>query len=244
MMQTPERMAARSDRGLKRPDNQDRALARELPEGSVLAAVADGVGGTGGGGIASAEAIQALLTHLSNSPGDDPAAALEQAFLIANQGVRARAEDRPEFQGMATTLVAALVRGDSAWVANVGDSRAYLFHQGQLRQLTQDHSWVAEQVRAGRLSEEEAQRSDLRNIITRGIGVAETVQADVIGPVPLPADSLLLLCSDGLHRVLSDAEIAAVLSSGTPDSMAQRLIDLANEGGGPDNISVVIVSGG
>ena len=144
---------------------------------------------------------------------------------------------------MATTLVAALVRGHSAWLASVGDSRAYLFHQGELTQRTQDHSWVAEQIRAGRLTEEEAEHSEFRNVITRAVGVADTVEPDKVGPISLPAGSLLLLCSDGLHRVVSDDEIAAVLASGTPQEMAERLIALANEAGGPDNISVAIVAG-
>lgn len=238
-----QRIAARSDRGIKRSENQDQALAQELPDGSVLVAVADGVGGTGGGRTASAEAIQAVLAELSANPGAEPAAALDAAFSFANQQVRERAAQHPELEGMATTLVAAIVRAGSAWVANVGDSRAYLFQQGGLRQITQDHSWVAEQVRAGRLTQEEAEKSDFRNIITRGVGVAETVEQDTVGPVILPAGSVLLLCSDGLHRVVSDAEIAAVLASGAPDSMAARLIDLANRAGGPDNIAVAIVSG-
>jgi len=240
---TPQSIAARTDRGLKRADNQDRALAQELPDGSVLAAVADGVGGVSGGEAASTQAMHALLAGVLSDDRAGAADMLERAFVSANEQVRARAAQRPELQGMATTLVAALVRGQSAWLASVGDSRGYLFHQGQLTQLTQDHSWVAEQVRSGRLTEEDAQHSEFRNVITRAIGVAETVEPDTLGPISLPPGSLLLLCSDGLHRVASDTEIATVLASGTPDEMAERLIGLANEAGGPDNISVAIVAG-
>jgi len=209
----------------------------------VLAAVADGVGGVSGGEAASTQAMHALLAGVLSDDRAGAADMLERAFVSANEQVRARAAQRPELQGMATTLVAALVRGQSAWLASVGDSRGYLFHQGQLTQLTQDHSWVAEQVRSGRLTEEDAQHSEFRNVITRAIGVAETVEPDTLGPISLPPGSLLLLCSDGLHRVASDTEIATVLASGTPDEMAERLIGLANEAGGPDNISVAIVAG-
>ena len=236
-------MAACTDRGLKRADNQDRVLVQELPDGCLLAAVADGVGGIGGGETASTQAMHALVAELPGNVGAGPADVLERAFESANRQVRARTAQQPELEGMATTLVAALVQGQSAWLASVGDSRAYVLHQGQLTQLTQDHSWVAEQVRAGRLTEEDAEHSEFRNVSTRAIGVAETVEPGKLGPISLPAGSLLLLCSDGLHCVVSDADIAVTLASGTPQEMAARLIRLANEAGGPDNISVAIVAG-
>jgi protein phosphatase len=217
-MVEPESVAALTDRGLKRPTNEDRVVARELPDGSMLLAVA---------------------TEQANAPSDDPAAALKRAFSVANQRVRAQAAERPELEGMASTLAAALVRGNTAWVANAGDSRVYLFDQGQLRQLTLDHTWAAEETRAGRLTDEEARISPFRNVITRAIGIAESVAPDIVGPTTLAKGSLLL-CSDGLYRFVSDAEIARVLESGTPHSAAERLILLANEAGGSDNISVVV----
>lgn len=241
---TSERMAALTDRGLRRPTNQDRVLAQELPDGSVLLAVADGVGGVGGGETASAETIEALAAELRQMPNDDPLAVLRRAFSVANQRVRAQAEESSDLAGMASTLAVALVRGDRAWVAHAGDSRVYLFHQARLRQLTQDHSWVAEQVRAGRLTAEEAKTSEFRNVITRAIGIEENVEPDAEGPITLPSGSLLLLCSDGLYRPVSDPEIAEALESGTAHDMAERLVTLANEGGGPDNISVVIFRAG
>lgn len=237
-----DRMAARTDRGRKRSENQDAVLVRELPDGTVVAAVADGVGGASGGELASAGAIEALLAELWINPCDDGAGSLRRAVASANAAVRAEAAERG-LEGMATTLVAALVCDGSAWVANVGDSRAYVYEDGSLRQLTEDHSWVAEQVRAGRLTEEEAETNAFRNVITRAVGSAESVEADIFGPVPLPAGSLLLLCSDGLYRAVSDAAIADTLASGDPATMAARLVTLANEAGGPDNVSVVIVRG-
>jgi serine/threonine protein phosphatase PrpC len=239
-MVTPERVAALTDRGLKRPTNEDRALARELPDGSILLAVADGVGGIAGGETASSEAIDTLAAELANSPGDDPTMALKRAFSVANERVRARAAARLELEGMASTLAAALVRGRAAWVASAGDSRVYLFRQAQLRQLTTDHTWVAEQLRAGRLTDEEAKSSAFRNVITRGIGIAETIEPDIVGPVTLEKGDVLLLCSDGLYRLVGDAQVVSVLESGTAHSIAERLILLANEAGGSDNISVVI----
>jgi serine/threonine protein phosphatase PrpC len=239
-MVTLERVAALTDRGLKRPTNEDRALARELPDGSILLAVADGVGGIAGGETASAQAIETTATELASAPRDDPAAALKRAFSIANERVRAQAAQRPELEGMASTLASALVRGSAAWVASAGDSRVYLFRQAQLRQLTVDHTWVAEQLRAGRLTDEEAKSSAFRNVITRGIGIADTIEPDIVGPVTLGRDDVLLLCSDGLYRLVSDGQIVSVLESGTAHSMAERLIVLANEAGGSDNISVVV----
>jgi len=239
-MVTPESAAALTDRGLKRPTNEDRVLAQELAGGSLLLAVADGVGGIAGGESASTGAIETLATELPKAPSDDPTKALKHAFSVANERVRAQAAERPELEGMASTLAAALVRGNKAWLANAGDSRIYLFHKGQLRQISLDHTWASEQIRAGRLTNEEAKSSPFRNVITRGIGVAETIEPDISGPATLKKDDLLLLCSDGLYRFVSDTEIARVLESGTPHSMAERLIALANEAGGSDNISVVI----
>jgi protein phosphatase len=212
-----------------------------LPDGSVLLAVADGVGGMQGGETASAISVETLLEQLSRKAADDPASALAEAFSAANQSVRHQAALNPELSGMASTLVAALIQGDTAWVANAGDSRAYLFHNAALRQLTQDHTWVAERIRAGRLTPEEAENSPHRNVITRGVGVAQDLEPDIIGPIELPDSSLLLLCSDGLHRVADDADIAALLGPGPAQHIAERLIDLANERGGPDNISVAIL---
>ncbi len=236
-----ERIAALTDRGLKRATNEDSVLAEELPHGSVLLAVADGVGGAAHGEIASDETVHVLHDELLKARIDDPAEALERALAMANRRLRDLSRERGEPAGMASTLVAALVRDGAAWVTNAGDSRAYLLHDGRLQQISRDHSLVAEQVRAGVLTAEEAERSEYRSIIVRGIGVDETIEPYSAGPVHLPAESVLLLCSDGLYRVVSEERIAEVLSSGTPAEMAERLIELANRGGGPDNIAVAIL---
>lgn len=236
-----ERIAALTDRGLKRATNEDSVLAEELPHGSVLLAVADGVGGAAHGEIASDETVHVLHDELLKAPIDDPAEALERALAMANRRLRDLSREHSEPAGMASTLVAALVHDGAAWVANAGDSRAYLLHDGRLQQISRDHSLVAEQVRAGVLTAEEAETSEYRSVIVRGIGVDETIEPYSAGPVHLPASSVLLLCSDGLYRVVSDERIAEVLSSDAPAEMAERLIELAKRAGGPDNIAVVIM---
>lgn len=231
-------MAASTDPGRVRTVNEDCVLARELRDGSILLAVADGVGGMKGGDVASAEAIAMLADESLWAEAADPAATLEQAFTLANNRVRDLGLERG--CTMASTLVAALVRNGQVWLANAGDSRAYLFAGGRLEQLSRDHSLVAEHVRAGILTAEEGEHSDYRNVITRGIGVEDAVEPHSVGPVALPPGSILLLCSDGLHGPVAEAQIKAALSSGTAGTMARSLIDMANDAGGPDNISVVI----
>jgi PPM family protein phosphatase len=235
-------VAALTDRGRIRAVNEDSVFAQQLAGGSFLLAVADGVAGLQGGDLASKEAISALADELVWADVPDVEAALEQGFQLANK--RVRDLGRRHGSVMASTLVAALVRDDYAWLTNVGDSRAYLFEDGRVEQLTRDHSLIADQILAGVLTAEEGETSDYQNVITRGIGVEETVEPDTIGPVHLPAESVLLLCSDGLYRTVDEAQMAAVLSSGTANVMAEQLIELANEAGGPDNIAVVIFAPG
>jgi PPM family protein phosphatase len=141
--------------------------------------------------------------------------------------------------GMATTLVAVLVQGATVSIANIGDSRAYRCRQGQIEPLTVDDSWVEEQVRLGTLTRDEAERSPYRNAITRGIGIEDTISIEV-SEVALEAGDVLLLCSDGLYRMVDEETMARVLTGNSPERAAYRLVDLANEAGGIDNISVAI----
>jgi protein phosphatase len=235
----PPRFAAATDPGLRRTLNEDVALARELPAGGVLLAVADGAGGMGGGDIASAETIAAVIEVCGSFEAAAPAETLREAVARANTRVRERAASESRLAAMASTLVAAIIRDGTAWVASIGDSRAYLFANSQLEQLTEDDSWVAEQVRSGRMAAEQAARSPHRNIITRAIGAQEEA---LVAPTEhvLAAGDVLLLCSDGLHGVVDDAAIAAVLAGAEPDAAAAALIALANRAGGPDNIAVAV----
>jgi len=236
------RHSALTDLGKKRSSNQDQALATNLPDGVLLLAVADGVGGTAGGEIAAAIAIEDLAHEFVRGVGDrDVKASLLSAFAQANSRVLATGREIADLEGLATTLVAALVIGSSAWVANVGDSRAYLHEEAHsLLPLTNDHTWTADRVREGKMTPDEAAKSPFSHVITRGIGVADSVEPDLHGPIELAPGSILLLCSDGLHGPVSEQEIAADLAAGAGQDRAQRLIALANSRGGPDNIAVAI----
>lgn len=222
-----------------RPENQDHVFAGQLPPdaGRHLFAVADGVGGREGGAWASERALQVLIEETARA-----GARLDEAFEAANVAVIDGAARNALRNGAATTLVAVLVEGSSYTWANVGDSRAYLFRAGDFQQLTTDHSLVEEEIAAGRMTREEARKSSYRNVITRSIGHDISEEVDCEGPFALEAGDVLLLCSDGLHGLVEDAEIAEHLRRSPPEGAAAALIDLANLRGGHDNISVVICS--
>lgn len=233
---TALRSAAVTDVGRRRRNNQDMVLADE-----PLFAVADGMGGHAGGEVASVTAVEALRASFASSPSAD---GLEQAVVDANQAVCERGADQPQLRHMGTTMTAvALVEdrdGEVFVVANVGDSRAYLLRDGELTQLTEDHSVPQELFRAGQLTEAEAAVDPRRNQLTRVLGVPG-VEPDVQTLIPYRGDRLLL-CSDGLYNEVDDGDIASVLRRvPEPDAAARQLVDMANDRGGADNISVVIV---
>lgn len=226
---------AMTDVGMKRDENQDSVLARPLPGGRLILAVADGVGGSDDGAAASKAAIDCLYRAVRDA--NHPERALIDGYEQADEAVRrlGSGERRP-----ATTLVSAIVEANRVWIANVGDSRAYLADGRNMRQLTEDHSWVAEQVRSGKMTEEEARESQMRNVITRAIGTGESPEPDIVGPLTLAPRDTLMLCSDGLHGLVYEPEIAELLNGDYGEETAPRLIAMANEAGGPDNISVVL----
>ncbi len=203
-----------------RENNEDRYLVREGRSATLLA-VADGVGGEAGGEMASAAAIDALAAGFFNaSPGRSPADALAVAIRGANAAVLGAAGDSGQ-QGAASTLVAAAIDGSSAFIGNLGDSRAYLLRDGEIRMVTADHS------------------GDQQSSITRFVGDPRGVQPDVFVETLRPGDRLLL-CSDGLTRHVPDADIASTVQSKDLDSAASALVDLAKSRGGEDNITVVL----
>lgn len=239
---------ARTDTGRQRDHNEDAVYAgvlsndERLPPTYVFA-VADGVGGHERGEWASQTAVQIVETQLQLHLADlAPPDALDTAFRAANATVWESGSSLQNIQRPATTLVVALVRDGTVWWAHVGDSRAYLVRQGRAQRLTQDHSWIEEQVRAGYLTREQAQMSERRHAITRSIGYDATIQVDTGGPTPLRSGDVVILCSDGLHDQVTDEEIAGVVQQLLPEAAAERLIGLSNERGGPDNISVVLCS--
>ncbi len=247
--------AMRSDRGRVRHVNQDACAA--LPEYGAFV-VCDGVGGAAAGEVASHFASKAFLNSLKQAPaateppsaesaaGSPQEARLRQSVAAANQAVFERAQKLRMLRGMATTLVGALWESGprTLWIAHVGDSRAYLFRRGALQLLTQDHSLVEEQLRAGLITTAQAEASPIRNVITRAIGSEAEVEADIAAHAAQPGD-LFLLASDGLTRELPDAEIARILTrTAGPDlePACQALIDAANAHGGRDNITALLIA--
>lgn len=230
---------AASDTGRVRTGNEDFVLAA-----GQLFAVADGMGGHSGGEIASHLAIETVM-RIYDEGGRHTTDALVEAVQLANDALVARAIVEPDLKGMGTTLCAmALVDGDDQpviGVINVGDSRLYLLKQGELEQITEDHSLVATLERQGRLSKAEAAVHPQRNIITRALGIDQKVMVDSWEIVPFVGDRYLV-CSDGLFNEVDDAKIAATMRRlADPSEAAHELVRLANEGGGRDNISCVVV---
>ena len=239
---------ARTDTGRTRENNEDKfdfflpddptALARK----GRLWAVADGMGGHNAGQIASEATLKSTIRAYFTGPGDDTAAGLRRALEAANGLIHQAAQQFPDQGGMGTTATVAVVREDELTLAHVGDSRAYLLREGQMRQLTQDHSWVEEQVRLGGLTRAEAEASPYRNVITRSIGMGDGVVVDIITETLQPGD-VILLCSDGLTGYLDAPALASRLFSGaSPSAAALALIDAANDAGGRDNITAVVMA--
>ena len=244
---------ARSDPGRRRATNEDSYCARD---DLGLFVVADGMGGHVAGEVASRIAVEEIErfveTTVAVGPQDtwpmpiDPAVGrdgnrLSAGLTLANRRIADRVEGSEELRGMATTVVAALVRGDQAALAHVGDSRAYLQRATELRRLTRDHSWVEEQMLAGMLSAAAARDHPWRNIVTRAMSGTDPMDVDV-NAVELVAGDRLLLCSDGLTSVLDDGEVDSVLRGTAPlDARCEELVRRVNEAGGPDNVTVVVI---
>ncbi len=224
--------------GLVRRQNEDSLLVRDL-DGATLLCVADGLGGHARGEWASARAVEvfaeSLSKHLESLHPDE---AMSRASADANAAVNAEAAELGA-PGAATTLVAALVRGPEVWWLNIGDSRFYAVTAGEFRQVSNDHSWVADRVREGTISADAARGHWKRNVVTRTVGFETFVEPE-IGRLEVAPGDLLLLCSDGLFGPVEDADIASVLAELPPAKATDRLIELANAAGGPDNITVIV----
>jgi protein phosphatase len=211
-------------------------LIASLPDGSDLVAVADGMGGHSGGEVASHRALEVLQKSLAEG------VELPDAVQRANSAVFEEAAANEDRQGMGTTLVALLRQGDRYTVINVGDSRAYRLDGTGVRQLTVDHSFVAEAVRSGQLTAEDAERSRWRHAVTRAVGTEPMLEVDSFGPFDATEDHTVLLCSDGVHRVLADDAIrSAVAGASSPDGAVRALAAAAYDAGSDDNMSAVIV---
>ena len=246
-------MASRSEKG-RRATNEDACLVLTSDDlgGKLdgLLVVADGMGGRASGAIASGTAVDAIRDVFVSDAGREmlnPEELLARSFQAANDAVYREASSKPELQGMGTTCVVAAIQGGRAFLTHLGDSRAYLLRDGQLRRLTEDHSFVAEKVRGGEITEEQARRSRFRNVITRAVGLEPEAQPE-IGGVDLQPGDMLLLCTDGLTIPVSDGEIADILCASSPpwrtEEACNRLVKAALRNGGSDNVTVVVAACG
>ncbi len=238
--------SGKSDVGKRRTTNQDSYSILSLPGGYTLLTVCDGMGGVSGGNVASQTACAVFCTHVKER--FDPAAGgfsalLKEAAAAANTAVYEKAQADPALKGMGTTLVSALISQErTALVLNVGDSRMYTFDGKELRQITRDHSYVQYLVDRGQITVKEAETASIRNIIIRSVGNEPETNPDLFR-LELTPGSYVLLCSDGLTNcVKKDALAAALKGDGEEELEActEELIRLANEGGGVDNITVIL----
>jgi len=236
-----------TDVGRRRENNQDQFV---VDDDHGFFAIADGMGGHAAGEVASHIAIEALSeamrTNSGEDDGRDPQEASQRLVHAVVEGNRRICESvlaRGEWRGMGTTIVALLTLGDRAVIGHVGDSRAYLLRDGQLRRLTADHSWVGEQVRLGLLTDEEAQQHPMRNIVTRAMGNRLELDVELNEATVEPGD-VFLLCSDGLNSMMTDDVIREALQShkDSPRDACEALVNLANERGGDDNITVIVMT--
>lgn len=237
--------ALKTHPGLVRPLNED-ALGADPQSGLFI--LADGLGGYNAGEIASTMAVSTLLAQLSalraesaGSAAFDPRQVLTAALVDMNGGIFSAALNSAAFEGMATTIVVAWLLGERLWVAHTGDSRLYRQREGSLAQLTRDHSFSQELLDAGMVTEDEVRLLPAKNLVTRALGASPDIEPEV-HDYDLRDGDLLLLCSDGLTEMVSCDEIAGVLGAyaDLPEA-ARRLVDLANQAGGRDNTSIVLV---
>ena len=237
------RVYSATDVGQKRKMNQDYVFVSKDPVGNLpnLFVVADGMGGHNAGDFASSHAVQILVDEIRKDADFNPIKVLRHAIETANMEILERAQQDEALKGMGTTMVVATIVGHYAYVANVGDSRLYLI-QGQIRQVTRDHSLVQEMVRMGELKPEEARSHPDKNIITRALGAERTVDIDFFD-LKMEPDSTILMCSDGLSNMVEDSKIEEIILDKTEElpRKGEELLEEANRNGGKDNIAVILV---
>ena len=235
-----------TDKGKVRSANQDAYRLSLSPDGEyVLAALCDGMGGVHGGEIASAVAADSFMQYaedmLRREPKSDAAQVLREAAAYANLKVYDRAFRDESCRGMGTTLVAALVRPEDAAVVNIGDSRCYWLADGQLQQVTRDHSLVQSMVDRGLITEDEARSHPRKNVIMRAVGLERTIRSDIFRLDIRPVDALLL-CSDGLSNLVDAGEMESLLlASSDDDAVCRELLRMALDRGAPDNVTLALV---
>lgn len=236
---------SKTDRGRVRTDNQDAYFAGKITDDSVFAVVCDGMGGANAGNVASELAVRHISEYVIRSYRDgmdmtDTEKTLKNAIVSANISLYDKAVNNTELAGMGTTAVAAFVKDGTAVIAHVGDSRIYLVN-GEIKQLTRDHSVVQSLIESGKITPEDAKVHPRKNVITRALGAEENVAVDS-DCLNLSNGDTLLLCSDGLTNFLDDKDILTVFQNNDISAVAERLVEEANKNGGGDNITVVTVT--
>lgn len=233
---------ALTDVGRQRNMNQDYVFSTVKPVGNLpnLFIVADGMGGHKAGDLASKFSVNTFIDCVKNSGSSKPVQIISDAIKHTNEELLKLASTSEDYRGMGTTFVVAVIYGKSVYVANIGDSRLYLADR-ELKQVTRDHSYVEEMVQMGTLNREDARTNEYKNVITRALGGTENVIPDFF-EIEIEDNSRILMCTDGLTNMVTDKEIESVMSS-HDDIMnkADKLVMMANQNGGKDNISVIII---
>ncbi len=240
------RIVAKTDKGLVRKTNQDAYTAGELPGEVAWAVVCDGMGGAAGGDVASSLAVKVISEKINAAYHEKMKESsiknmLDSALAAANIEVYDLADEHTQLRGMGTTVVCAVVRENTAFIAHAGDSRAYIYANGDLKQVTHDHSMVQNLVDKGKITKEEAENHPNKNIITRALGVEKYIEIEY-DEIELGDGGVLILCTDGMSNFVSVEEMKKELSDGKYYAFADRLVKKANQNGGKDNITVVAIS--
>ncbi len=238
---------AHTDRGRVRSENQDflgrfpeESLNASLPKGQLFV-VADGMGGHKGGREASELAVRTLAAHYSTAPTKDILESLKSAFEAANSTVYQKSTSGTEFAGMGTTCTALVLKDGQAVIGHIGDSRVYRINRSAVVQLTNDHSRVADLVRRAVITKEQARIHPERSQLYRALGTRPVVEVDYISGIRLPRDCYFLLCTDGLFNHVTEDEMQSIVLAKPPAEACTALVDLANERGGTDNITVQVI---
>jgi len=232
-----------TDVGKKRTHNEDYFGFFERAPGEILAIVADGMGGHASGEVASRMGVEMIHDIYSKERSDKSVLeALKSAFQITNFTILQKSLEQESLNGMGTTATALVLTNDQAFIGHMGDSRAYLFRNSTISQLTKDHSLVERMVDQGLLSREEAYSHPQKNVIYKTLGVNMDAGLDLLGPIPVTIGDIFLLCSDGLTNLVTDEEMLNIVSKEPPQRACNSLILLANQRGGQDNITVQILT--
>ncbi len=231
-----------TDVGKIRPENQDSVFNQDTKIGALpnLYIVADGMGGHRAGEVASICAIESFVNNVKNTGVKDILSIMQESIISANAHLIEMSTETKAYEGMGTTMVSVVVDGSTAYIMNVGDSRLYLINE-EIKQITRDHSLVQEMVNLGELDEKSAQHAKNKNVITKAVGTETELSADFFD-IEIQNDDVLLLCSDGLTNMLENKDIHEILLKNDKiEDAAKELVDLANENGGKDNISVILI---